>query len=364
MRRVLYGTSATNELQSTVAAAIDNAYGGAADLDTILMANATASAANQATLLNELSGRTIYSQSRQQIETLRDFEDSLMSHGEQGGAATGAFGGFIKGAYGFGKRDNSSDRAGSDITRPFLLAGIEYGFADNVVAGLAVGYADGKDEFDGSLGRTDVQTTSVQAFLTSSSDVLMASVVAGYGFSNIETRRAIASLGRTGLSSHNGDSWSIGAKIAMPIALGDGATVAPYALLDTQHASVDAYAETNASSVGLVVPKVTDHDTSAELGATLLAPMGPDDGLLARLQAGWRYSLSGGREMVATRLNGSAQTFNTPLYDQSINQAHLGATLSGSFAENMYASVGYHGYAGGRTTTHAIEARITLRIGM
>ncbi len=364
LRRALFVTSATNEMQTLLAGALDGSYGISTDLDTVLMGQAFATGATKAAVLDELSGRTIYTQSRQELETMRDFQESLMTHGEQGGVASGTFGGFVKGGYGFGTRDNSSDRAGSDITRPYLLAGIEYGLADDVVVGLAVGYADGKDEFDGTIGRTDVQTTSVQGFITSKSDVLVASVVAGYGFSDIESNRALTTLGRTATSRHNGDAWSIGAKVAMPLPLGDGAIVAPYAEIDTQHAKVDAYSETIAGAAGLVVPKVSDHDTSAELGAMLSTALGPNEGLQARLQAGWRYSLSGGREMIATRLAGATATFNTALYDQAINTAHVAAALSGSIDENILVSVGYNGFASGRTTTHAVEARITLRIGM
>ena len=358
--RFRYTASALTDTQMAVANALDISAGFTSDLDGLLMSGATQTAATRAAELDDLSGRTLYAQTRQTLETMGSFEDSIFMHAEEDSAAPGAFAAFAKGGQSFGKRETSVDQAGAKTTRPFLMAGLAYGLMEKVNLGIAVGYADGEDEFRGGLGHTDVKTTSAHAYITSSSDILTLTVAGAYGWNKIDTTRVMSTISRTATSAHNGEAWSIGAKIFMPFHLQNGITVAPYGLVDSQHAMVKAYTETGAGSAGLVVPEHSDQDAAAEAGAAVSAPLGAL--FVARIQGGWRYALAPGRDYISTALAGSpAATFQTAILGPSNSAAHLAGSVSTDFNQQLYASVGYHGYISSRTSIHALEARLTLK---
>jgi uncharacterized protein YhjY with autotransporter beta-barrel domain len=361
--RSLLAPAAKSASQLAVANALDVSAGLSSDLDGILMGQAVAPAAAQAQALDDLSGRTVYAQGRQSLETMVDFEGGLFGHAE---ALTQApdqrFGLFATGGDAFGKRDTYADQAGSKISRPFVLAGFDYGLAPGVSAGLGVGYADGKDKFRAGLGETKAKTTSVQGFVSSRGEGFVVTAIAGYGWTKFDTRRNLASLGRTAASSHDGRVWTLGAKVSAPLAFGR-TTLSPYGLVDWQQAKIDAYAESGAGSAGLVVPKRKDKNAALEAGAAWAVPLGGEaGGLTARFQAGWRYLLDDGRDAFTATVIGSPVGFRTEVLSQGQNGAHLSAELAGALAPNLTASVGYHGIISRRYDTHAVAVRLSLRL--
>lgn len=362
LRTTLAG-AATTDTTRLVAAALDVSAGHNADLDQVLMSAATASAASRSQGLEDLSGRTIYSQGRQAAEAMAGFEDTLFGHAEDM-AARGAegFGGFVGGGMILGKRDTEDAQAGAKISRPYILAGVDYGLGDGASVGLAIGYADGKDEFRNNLGETGVKTTAVQAHFAGGGEGVRFAAVAGYGWVNVDTSRSIPTLNRTAASDHDGKVWSIGAKVSMPFELDNDAVLAPYGLLDMQQAKIDAYAETGANGVGLVVPEHKEKNAAAELGAAFHVPMGADDSVGVRLQAGWRYLLEDGKTTIATRFVGSPTTFTTLVRSPGKSGVHAGAHLTAQVSDNMLLSAGYTGLISSRTSLHALEARLTLKM--
>lgn len=358
--RVRFANAATNAAQAAVANALDTSAGLNTDLDSLLMQRAAATAAEQASAFDDFSARTVFAQTRQGLETMQGFEDNIFAQAALDHPGANAFSAFVGGGHSFGKRDTSAYQAGSKISRPSAIVGLNYGFADAITAGVAVGYADGEDKFTGNVGTTGVKTTAAMAYFSSASDVLVATVMFGYGWSSIDTSRSLASIGRTATSSHDGNAWTLGAKISAPFAFGAGTTIAPYGLLDYQRASVDAYTETGANAANLVVPKRKATDTAAELGAALQAPLG--DMFRANLEAGWRQSLRHGGDNFSATLAGSPVAFNTAVIGTAPSSAHLGAGIAADFGGNLSASLGYNGLISSRMSLHAVQARLTLKI--
>ncbi len=148
----------------------------------------------------------------------------------------------------------------------------------------------------------------------------------------------------------------------MPIELDNDASVSPYGQIDMQYASIDAYTETGANAAGLVVAKHKAKDTAVEAGATLVVPMGSSGDVTARLQAGWRYLLDGGREAVATNLVGSPVAFQTYVLSPSNSTVHVAGALATKITDNLSGSFGYNGSISGRMSSHTLEARLTLKM--
>ena len=364
--RALTSTAATTGAQTRVANALDVSAGYNSDLDSILMSTATASASVRTQTLEDLNGKTIYAQGRQAVESMAGFENSLFAHADTMARSEGqGFSGFIDGGSAFGKRSAYADQAGSSVTRPFILGGVDYRFDPQASAGLAVGYADGLDKFDNNAGRTKSKTTGINGYISAGmGGSVVFSAAGGYGWTKYTTTRTISSLSRTASSSHNGSVWTLGAKVAAPFAIDNGATISPYASVDSQSATIDAYTETGANSVNLIVPQIKVKESASELGAAFRVPMGSGDtGVTANLTAGWRYLLNKGSGSFNTALQGSPNVaFNNLILSPGKNSAHLAANLSTVISGNLSGSIGYEGFISSRRSLHAIEARLVLKM--
>ena len=164
--RASFAPAATTDTQMLVASALDVSAGRNSDLDQVLMGRfaSTVTTAVRTQTLDDLSGRTLYSAGRQAVEAMAGFQDSLFEHAEDmAGKSHEGFGGFVGGGMIFGKRDTDTATAGAKTSRPYIIAGFDYGMGGKANVGLSVGYADGKDEFRNDLGETDVKTTAVRA---------------------------------------------------------------------------------------------------------------------------------------------------------------------------------------------------------
>ncbi len=362
--RASFAPAATTDTQMLVASALDVSAGRNSDLDQVLMGRfaSTVTTAVRTQTLDDLSGRTLYSAGRQAVEAMAGFQDSLFEHAEDmAGKSHEGFGGFVGGGMIFGKRDTDTATAGAKTSRPYIIAGFDYGMGGKANVGLSVGYADGKDEFRNDLGETDVKTTAVQAHFSGGEQVLFSAAL-GYGWVSADTSRAITSLARTATGTHDGKVMSMGAKVSMPLKLDGDSTIAPYGLIDYQSAKMDGYTETGANSVGLVVGEHKEKSSAAELGAAFEVPMGAGDAAHVRLLAGYRYLLEDGKDTLETRFVGSAATFNTLVRSPGINGVRVGANLSAKMSDNMSFSAGYNGTISSRTKLHALEARLTLKM--
>lgn len=363
--RASFAPAATTDTQMLVANALDTSAGRNADLDQVLMGRfaATQTVATRTATLEDLSGRTLYSSARQAVEAMGGFQDSLFGHAEDmAGSDLEGFGGFVGGGLIFGKRDTDSATAGAKTSRPYVMAGFDYGLGDGAAVGLSVGYADGKDEFRNNLGETGVKTTSVTAHFAGGGEGVNFAAVAGYGFVKADTSRAIASLSRTATSEHDGKVFSIGAKVSVPIEMDGDSTLSPYGQLDYQTATMDAYSEAGASSVGLMVPEHKEKSSAAEIGAAFHVPMGADDSTAVRLSAGYRYLLEDGKDTISTRFVGSSSTFTTLVRSPGMSGVRAGVNLVAKVSDNMSFSAGYNGLISSRTKMHALEARLTIKM--
>ena len=363
--RASLAPSATTDTQMLVAAALDQSAGRDNDLDQVLMGRfaSTQTNAMRSTVLEDMSGRTLYSSGRQAVEAMGGFQDALFSHAEDmAGSNRAGFGGFVGGGMIFGKRDTDSATAGAKVSRPYVVAGFDYGLEGGGAIGLSVGYADGKDKFRNNLGETGVKTTSIGAHFAGGSEGVNFVAALGYGFVKADTSRSIASLSRTAVSEHDGKVFSIGAKVSVPMKLDGDSVIAPYGLIDYQSAKMDAYAETGASSVGLVVPKHTEKSAAAELGAAFHVPMGADDSTGVRLSAGYRYLLEDGKSTISTQFVGSSAAFTTLVRSPGTSGIKAGVHFVANVSDGVSFSAGYNGMISSRTKLHALEARLTFKM--
>ncbi len=347
------------------------------EFNEVLVDLAQVPAANQTDAYDQMSGRTLYAQSVEMLDSMSDFESALLSHANEAAPPLGNFHAFAKGGLTVGKRDGTVDQAGATTSRPFIVAGIDFGFSPTTVAGLAVAYADGRDKFENALGQTNVSTIAGLGYVTANVARVVLQATVGYGQSEIGTTRNMALIGRTAKAIHHGNTWMVAGRISMPYAIDPGTTLSPYVLLDTQHASLDSYTETATSTRagecdfniqnylgycggGFTPNDYKDKDFGVELGGMLKASMGPD--ISARFELGYRQSLDKGGKAIQTLYSGAPIKFNSVILGRSPAAGHAAVALSTALISNMSAEVGYQGYFSGRMQSHMFEARLTMRL--
>ncbi len=358
LRRFSFVPNATGGAQAAVAGVLDVAATHNADLDSVMVGLVMGTSAARASALSELTGNTIYAQGRQAVEAMATTQDSLFERAEDAGP-DGRLGGFVIVGKGFGARKGNEFQSASKVSQPFLVTGLDIPVGEGASLGLAFGLADGKDKFKDGVGQTDAKTTSLSAYVSAGGDAIRVTGLIGYGWNEYETTRSLASLGRRATSEHDGSVWAIGAKASMPMSLGGGA-VTPYAAVDYQSASVDAYQEAGASSLGLTVPKHKSKNAGLELGATAL--VGDTAATHGRLQLGYRMVLDDARDTLAVSLIGSPATFPVEVLSQGASAIRASASVVGRLAPGATLSAGYRGLFSQRTDNHAVEVRLTVRM--
>ncbi len=368
--RAVLAPSATTDTQRAVAGALDVSAGFNADLDQVLIqTNLLSSATAKAQALEDISARSVYVQGRNAVESLASLGGSIFARAEDQRLSNakpeeGARG-FVTAGYDFGKRSTTAEGSGSKVERPFIVGGYDYSFGPAGSAGVAVGYADGKDKLKAGGGNTKVKTTAVQGFFSSNLDGSGLSLdgVVGYGWVKLNTSRNITSLARTATSSHDGKTWSAAMKLSKEFDMDGNMRVVPYAAVDFAKAKIDAYTEAGASSLGLVVPKISTNDSAYEIGATFAAPSNQSWGTLTpRLLVGARHVFDESKGAVSYQLVGSAVAFAAPVQHPGKTAARIEASISGEMQGGITTAIGYRGLVGGSDqSSHGIEGRVTFK---
>jgi hypothetical protein len=368
--RALLSPAAMTPAQMRLANVLDLSAGYDADLDQLLIQTNLASAAGQTQTLEELTARTLYVQGRQQIEAMNSLTDGVFAYADelrasQSAAAPGQFNLFLRGGDEFGRRSATGNQAASTFSRPFLVAGADYGFTENTRGGLALGYVDARDTFRNGAGKTKTETTALQAFLSfglGDSGVAV-DAAAGYGWGRIDTTRNLASLARAATASPDGKVWAAALKASRAFKTNSSTRLVPYALIDVQKASVDAYTESGAGAADLVVPRHNTWNSAFEAGASLVMPMQIQSGALAvRLEAGWRRLLEDGAGSFTTWLAGSPRGFGTQIDGPGKNSAHVGVALTETLRNGVLVTLASRGVLGaGNQTIHALEGSVVLK---
>ncbi|MSO99091.1 MAG: autotransporter domain-containing protein [Rhodospirillaceae bacterium] len=366
--RVRLAPSAKNATQTAIANALDVSAGFARDLDDALVLANLAGADAQAKALDDLSGRSLYIIGRESLESMANASNSLLGRAEDmrfaGNAPSTGTSVFANAGVEFGRRSVEAAEVGSKISRPFVVAGFDFAMDGNSHGGLALGYAQGKNNIKNNLGTIEGDTTSVQGFFSSDlgGSGLALDGVVGYGRNDIDTERNIPTFTQRAVGGTKAKTWSVALRASSQVKLSEDAIFQPYLLLDHQSADIDGYSESGAGSLGLIVSDHKRKNTKGEIGGAF-ATSGKSGSttVTARLTAGLQHRLSGGDTAITTRLVGSAVTFATPILAPAKSAGRIGASITAAMNDGLIASFGYRGLVGSkRYGNHAVELRMSM----
>ena len=187
-------------------------------------------------------------------ELLRPAGQSGMAAGDEGADwLSGRLGAFVSGSIGTGSSDASSEEAGYDVDFYSLTVGADYRITDSASAGLALGYAGAKSDFDNNGG--DMKSTAYNIIgygTVSLTDRIFVDGSLGYARNDFDISRRIvyANVNRTANGDTDGDEFSASLGGGMDFFAG-GVTITPTLRADYLGSKIDGFTENGAQGLNL-----------------------------------------------------------------------------------------------------------------
>jgi outer membrane autotransporter protein len=283
--------------------------------------------------------------------------------------STGPFGVFVSGLGQFGSRDLTTSENGYSFNNAGFIAGADYRFTPQLVAGLAFGYTQSNTNFDTSALSASGQSLNgnlLQGNLYATYSVTDASYVNAIGFigggNNNSHRRIVlpnaSDLVGDGIATGSFGSRIGGFTVAGGYALPFGAVVVtPIARFLYQHTSVDAMTENGALGADLAFGGSSVNTVLTFLGAdaqyAMSTPFGP---LYPIVRFHWAHQYSPDNTVASVAYSNDPtlvlSSFSLPGTPTSRNYFDLGIGVSLPLSGTSSAFINYDSILGISHTTY------------
>jgi len=305
----------------------------------------------------------------QGVDLIATFNDSAeLSEGLVGGAAGSAdadtgFAWFANMEYGFGDRNSTDFENGYDANSFGGVLGVDYGFNENWVAGVAFSYTRAEVEFDrvsqGSFdsvsgGEMETDSTTFSAFANYVNGRFYSSAIISFGQTDYDMdRSAVIPLDTGRLAAESAilksdtESDQFGAQLQLGYTFGEGVvTYDVYGGYDYLNVEVDGFAETG-SPLGLVFDNQDIDSSQAFLGASVRRVFNMDFGVLVPyISAEYRREFDNNAREVSARyglsvrgvnelFQGETDDFQIPTDDPDDSFFDLTAGVAAQFGNNI-----------------------------
>jgi outer membrane autotransporter protein len=283
--------------------------------------------------------------------------------------STGPFGVFVSGLGQFGSRNLTTTENGYSFNNAGFIAGADYRFTPQLIAGLAFGYTQSNTNFDTSALSASGQSLNgnlLQGNLYATYSVTDASYLNAIGFiggGNNNSQRHIvlpnaSNLILDGLATGSFGSRVAGFTLASGYDLPYGAFVlTPIARFLYQHTGVDAMTENGALGADLAFGSSSVNTVLTFLGADAQYTMPTSFGVLfpvARFR--WAHQYSPGNTAVSVAFSNDPtfvlSNFILPGTPTSRNYFDLGVGVALPFSSNGSAYINYDAILGINNTTY------------
>jgi outer membrane autotransporter protein len=286
--------------------------------------------------------------------------------------STGPFGVFVSGLGQFGSRDQTTTETGYSFNNAGFIAGADYRFTPQLIAGLAFGYTQSNTNFDTSALSASGQSLNgnlLQGNLYATysvTDALYVNAIGFIGGGNNNSQRHIvltqpnaSDLIGNGIATGSFGSRIAGFTLAGGYDLPYGAFVlTPIARFLYQHTGVDAFSEEGALGADLAFGSSSVSTVLTFLGADAQYTMPTPFGVLfpiARFHWAHQYSPSNTAVSVAYSNDSSSgllSNFILPGTPTSRNYFDLGVGVTLPFSSNGSAFINYDAILGINNTTY------------
>jgi outer membrane autotransporter protein len=298
----------------------------------------------------------------------------LLRPGDSGGgasadrAALGRFGAFVNGTYSFGDKDSSSREQGFDFHTAGVVAGADYRFTDNLVAGVALSYSDTDADIDFGLGDVDTRSYGVSLYGTYYVGGLYVDLLGSFNWNTYDTTRRIfytggpeASGTATGLvvdrsarGDTDGQQYTINLGAGYDFRRGPW-TLTPYGRLEYLNLDIDGYTERGAQGLDLTIRSQRVESLQSALGGRVAYAISTPVGVVVpQVHAEWRHEFQNDTRSITAKYTHDPfdTSFAIPTDRPDRDYAALGAGVSGVFRRGVAAFLSYETILGLRDVSH------------
>jgi outer membrane lipase/esterase len=286
----------------------------------------------------------------------------------------GRLGLFATGSIGFGSRDATGEVEGFDFDSQGVTIGTDYRFTDQLVAGLAVGYARFNADFDATVNSPsgqELESDGVQVSLFGSffpTDELFVDGIASFGWNFYDSRRRIVIPSDNpalppvdAIATGDFDSFNYGFALnAGYNARVEGFNVTPIVRVEYLRAEIDGFTEASEAVTRLTFGDQTAESLTLNLGVEADYPISTPIGIISpNVRAEWVHEFLNDPDGVVIRYavdptRTSEFQVTTPSPDR--DYALLGAGLAASFPAGWSAFADYNTLVGLRDfTVHTVN---------
>jgi uncharacterized protein with beta-barrel porin domain len=250
--------------------------------------------------------------------------------------------------------------AGHKSTTTGVAAGVTHTLSPGQTLGAGIGYLDTRINGNGyaSGQRADVNGVQLRGFggHAFGHQGYQVNWQADLTRSSIESQRHIGFIGRKAEGQTHADVWHLGAGLSRAVKLSDQTQFEPMVNLDWRQARIDAYTETGAEALNLMVEKQKAQELVASVGARLKHAYSERLSVSGHASVG--YDIKGDRGTTTARFVGGGGVFVTQSQETSRARLQLGATLSWDATDALGLSVGYGVQRRSGMTDQALTARL------
>ncbi len=289
----------------------------------------------------------------------------------QGGGASAdteqfsRLGGFVNGSFVTGDRDATDREDGFDFDSGGLTAGVDYRFNDNLVAGLAVGFASTEVDIENSGGDSEIDSYSLSTYATYYMDDFYVDAIASLAWNDYNNTRRILypSVTRNAKSDTDGRQYAFGVGVGYDVVLNNW-RISPLARLQYVNADLDEFEETNGLGLDLTIGDQRIESLLSTLGATASYAVSTPVGVLSpQLRVEWQHEFQNdSRDVKAIYTNDPNQIpWRIPTDDPDRDYFTFGLGVAGTFKRGMSGFIDYQTIVGlDETTAHLVNIGVRM----
>jgi len=293
--------------------------------------------------------------------------------GLSGGGASadspfGRWGFFLTGTFNFGDKDRTENETGFDFDSTGITGGADYRFTDDLVAGMAIGFAKNNVDFDSVGGGLDTDTWHLAAYGSYYlSERMYIDAIVEYGWHDYDSRRniqyQIASdvVRRQAEADYDGNQ--LGARLGTGYDITDGAlSYGVYGGVAYLKVDVDGFTEGGASGLNLRLDGFDATSVTSTLGGRISRVFNTAKAVITpQLRVEWEHEYDNDATTLAARF--AADPFNTVFGIETDSPDRdyfrIGLGVSAVFPHGVSAYVNYDTILDKRDwTDHLIDAGV------
>lgn len=282
------------------------------------------------------------------------------------------FGLFLTGTVSFGDKDGTRQENSFDFDTIGITGGVDYRVSDNVIMGLALGYASMDADFDAFDDEVEVDGFSASFYSTYYMKDFYVDFIASGGSNDYETTRNVVldvnndgnvDFGGTAKGDTDGTQFNVGLGVGYEYKVA-GAILGPYAQVNYFNADIDGFTETGADPLNLEIGDQNIESLISVVGGQASYTIRTElVDLVPQVRAEWWHEFENNSRSIQASFAADPDdvTKIIPTNDPDRDYFNVGVGLVGVFSEDATAFLEYQTVLGLEdVTNHIVRAQLRV----